>query len=93
MATSNMSIEYPQFNIKYFAIQPVYLKSDTSSINQYCTDNGYTYISHKTERQRFSNDGGLTYQYWGLPMGVTGGTSQWVTEFGYSQIVTELTVS
>jgi len=84
------TIEYPKQNVKYFAIQEIYLRADTATLIQYCTDNGVSYVSHKEEPKRFSNDGGLAYQYYGLPVGVTGGTNEWITEFGYSRIVTEL---
>jgi len=86
-------IEYPTMNVKYFAIQNVYLRADNASLIQYCSDNGITYVSHKEEEKRLSNDGGLAYQYWGLPEGITGGTNSWVTSFGYEKIVTELVYS
>ena len=87
------AIEYPTINVKYFAIQEVYLRADDASVNQYCTDKGITLVSYEAETQRFSNDGGLAYQYWGKPQGVTGGTDMWVTEFGYKKVVQQLTYS
>jgi len=83
-------IDYPTINVKYYAIQNVYLKADMVSIIEYCSDKGITYVSHQPEQQRFSNDGGLAYRYFGLPVGVTGGTSAWITQFGYDQVVSEL---
>jgi hypothetical protein len=52
-------------------------------------------VSYEPESQRFSNDGGLTYQYYGtftgaLSPGITGTTTKWQTEFGFSQIVKTL---
>jgi hypothetical protein len=87
------TINFPKQNVKYYAIQDVYIRSDMATLLQYCSDNGITYVSHKEEPKRFSNDGGLSYQYWGLKPGLTGGTNEWVTEFGFDQIVTELVYS
>jgi hypothetical protein len=87
------AIQYPTINVKYFAINEVYLKADDASVNKYCSDQGITLVSYEPEQKRFSNDGGLAYQYWGKPQGVTGGTDMWVTEFGYAQVVQELVYS
>jgi len=78
------TIELPTINVKYFAVNVIYLRGDDTSVNQYCTDNGYTLDSYDLENQRFSNDGALPYQYY------DSGTSAWVTEFGFSKIVTAL---
>jgi hypothetical protein len=86
-------INYPVQNVTYYAVNEVYLRADNATVTKYCADNGLTLVSYESEKRRFSNDGGLAYQYWGLPVGVTGGTNAWITEFGYSQIVTELRVS
>ena len=84
------TITYPTINVKYFAIQEVYLRADDASVAQYCTDNGLTLTSYVAEEKRFSNDGGLAYQYYGVPIGSTGTTESWNTEFGYSRVVTTL---
>lgn len=84
------TIDYPKQNVKYYAIQDVYLRADMATINQYCSDKGITYVSHTTEEKRFSNDGGLSYQYYGVLIGSSGSTSTWNTEFGFSQVVTQI---
>ena len=83
-------ITYPTINVKYFAIQEVYLRADDASVAQYCLDKGITLVSYTAEEKRFSNDGGLAYQYYGIPIGSTGTTESWNTEFGYSRVVTTL---
>lgn len=78
-------IQYPTNNVKYFAINSVYVRADDTSVTKYCLDNGLTLSSYIAEsKQRFSNDGAMPYQYYN-------GTS-WVTEFGFSKIVSSLTV-
>lgn len=81
------AIQYPTMNVKYFAITPVYIRADDDTVNQYCTDNGYTLVSYKKEAKRFSNDDGLEYQYYDTT------DSVWRSEFGYAQIVSELIYS
>ena len=87
------TIDYPKQNVKYYAIQDVYIRDDMVTINQYCTDKGITYVSHKSESQRFSNDGGLAYQYYGILDGSSGTTSLWNTSFGFLTVVVQLTYS
>lgn len=79
------TISFPTRNVKYFAITDVYLKADNDSVNQYCTENGYTLVDYTPEEKRFSNDGGLSYSYY------DGG--EWQIEFGYSKIVAVLEYS
>jgi hypothetical protein len=81
------TIDYPVQNVKYYAVNNVYLRADDDSVNQYCTEQGLTLVSYEREQQRFSNDGGLAYQYWDTSESV------WKTEFGFSQIVTQLVYS
>jgi hypothetical protein len=96
MATT---IQYPTFTgISYFNDGDVYLKGDNASINKFCADRGKTLVSYELEEQRFSNDGALAYQYYGtftgaLSPGVTGTTTKWQMEWGYSKIVKSLTVT
>ncbi|MDY0270435.1 hypothetical protein [Trichloromonas sp.] len=75
-------IEFPTMNVQYIAINDVYLVANDDSVNQFCTENGWTMDSYESEEQRFSNDGSLYYQYWD--------GSQWVLESGYRKIVTKL---
>jgi len=86
-------INFPTLNVKYYAIQDVYVRADMATINEYCSDKGITYVSHQPEPKRFSNDGGLSYQYFGIAVGSTGTTSTWNTVFGYDQVVAELVYS
>lgn len=86
-------VELPKQNVKYYAVNDVYVKADDATVQQYCDDNGYTLSSYKAENQRFSNDGGLAYQYYGVLIGSSGTTEAWYTEFGYSRIVTEITIT
>lgn len=78
-------IDYPKQNVKYFSVNNVYIRADDTTVNQYCTENGYTLDRYESEEKRFSNDGGVAYQYY------TG--SEWKTEFGYKKIVTLLIYS
>jgi len=87
------TIDYPQQNVKYYAIQDVYIRADMATIIKYCADKGISYVSHSKEPQRFSNDGGLSYQYYGIAAGSTGTTETWNTEFGFDQIVSQLVYS
>lgn len=88
-----------QNGIMDFAEGTVYLRGDNTTVNQYCTDKGYSLESYTIENQRFSNDGALPYQYYGPftgvigPLGLTGTTTMWQTEFGFSRIVSELVIS
>lgn len=75
------TIQYPTLNVKYFAVNEIYLRGDDISVEQYCTDNSYNLSSYELENQRFSNDGALPYQYYDTS------TLTWVTEFGFSKIV------
>lgn len=86
------TITYPKMNVKYFAIQDVYVKGDLVSVTQYCTDKGIVLDHYEVEDQRFSNDGGASYQYYGKLVG-SDGTSEdaWHTEFGFAQIVKSIT--
>ena len=87
------TINYPTINVKYFAIQKVYLRADDDSVAQYCSERGYSTPTYTAEEKRFSNDGGLAYQYYGIEAGSTGTTETWNTEFGYSRVVTEIVYS
>lgn len=78
------TIELPTLNVKYFAVNKIYLKGDDVSVNRYCTENGYNLTSYEVEDQRFSNDGSLPYQYYDSSV------PAWVTEFGFAKIVTLL---
>jgi hypothetical protein len=78
-------IEFPTKNVKYFTVNDVYIKADNASVNQYCTENGYTLVSYDAEDKRFSNDGGLAYQIYD--------GSEWRTEFGYDRVVARLIYS
>lgn len=80
------TIDFPTINVKYFSVNSIYLRGDDDSVNQYCTENGYTLDYYEVEGQRFSNDGALPYQYYDT------NASEWVTEFGFSKIVTLLVV-
>jgi len=80
-------LDYPVQNVKYYAVNEVYLRGDAASVAQYCTEQGLTLVSFDLEPQRFSNDGGLAYQYWDVAESV------WKTEFGFNQIVTQLVYS
>ena len=88
-----MVIEYPtKDGIKYFGDGTIYIKADDATVNQYCTELGYTNPAYEAEPQRFSNEGGLAYQYYGVLIGTTGSTMTWNTEFGFNKIVVKLTV-
>ena len=87
------TIQYPTINVKYYAIQKVYVRADAASVAQYCTERSYSLTSYEPEPQRFSNDGGLSYQYYGVLIGSTGSTSTWNTVFGYDQVVEELIIA
>ena len=87
------TLTYPTINVKYYAIQKVYLRADEASVDQYCIDNDITKVSYTPEQQRFSNDGGLSYQYYGIEVGSTGTTLTWNTVFGYEKVVQELIYS
>lgn len=76
-------LEFPTMCVADMHMTSVYLSADNVSVNQYCTDNGYTLVSYDNEYQRFSNDGALPYQYW------TG--TEWKLEFGFRQIVAKIT--
>jgi len=91
------TISYPTKNsVKYFADNTIYLRADSGTVTQYCTEGGLTLSDYVAETQRFSNDGGLAYAYYGPftgvigPNGLTGTTTMWQVEWGYSKIVTEL---
>ena len=85
------TIDYPKQNVQYFAIQDVYLRADDATVAQWITDKGYTLTSYTAEEKRFSNDGGLAYQYYGVLEGASGTTETWNTAFGYSRVVTKIT--
>ena len=91
--------EYPTFTgVTHFDDGSVYLRADSGSVTQYCADRGVTLVSYEPEEQRFSNDGALSYQYYGpftgaISPGVTGTTIKWQLEFGFSQIVKSLTTN
>jgi len=87
------TINYPTINVKYYAIQDVYVRADATTVAQYCTERGYNTPTFVAEPKRFSNDGGLAYQYYGIPIGSTGTTESWNTVFGYEQVVQELVYS
>jgi len=88
-----MVIEYPtKDGIKYFGDGTIYIKANYATVNQYCADLGYTHPIFEAEEQRFSNEGALAYQYYGVLIGTTGSTMTWNTEFGFDKIVTKLTV-
>lgn len=76
------TIQYPTLNVLNFTINPVYLSGDDTSVSQYCTEKGYTLVSYEVEQQRFSNDGGVLYQYYS--------NGEWKTEFGFNKVVTVL---
>ena len=76
------TIQYPTLNVLNFTVNPVYLKGDDASVNQYCTEKNYSLVSYEVEAQRFSNQGGILYQYYA--------DGEWKTEFGFSKIVTLL---
>jgi len=79
-------INYPQIDVKYLHTSPVYITADNTTVSQYCTLMNLTgSTSYIAETQRFSNDGARMYQYY------SGGA--WVTEFGFRQIVTQLTLT
>ena len=87
------TIKYPtKDSVKYFADGTLYLRADDNTVNQYCTEKGYTLEFYEPEKQRFSNDGGLGYMYYGVNPGITGVTD-WYMEFGFSQVVETLVVS
>lgn len=96
-------IDYPTKNgVQYFQDNTIYLKADDATVNQYILESysGHTLVSYEPEDQRFSNDGGLAYQYYGpftgwVSPGVysSGTTTMWLTEFGYQKIVKKLTIS
>ncbi|MFW6225838.1 MAG: hypothetical protein ACOC3V_02665 [bacterium] len=92
------TIEYPTKNaVQYHSDGTVYLRSDNDTIDQYCSENDYTYISHEVEEQRFSNNGGLLYAYYG-PFtynnedGDPVTEDRWQLEFGFKRVITKLTV-
>lgn len=74
-------IEYPTVNVKNFAINNVFIRGDEVSVEKYCEDNDYYLDSFEVEKQRFSNDGALAYQYYDEEL------EEWVSEFGFSQVV------
>lgn len=78
-------IDYPKMCVQNLHSVDVYLSADNDSVDQYCTENGYTLVSYDKEEPRFSNDGALPYQYW------TG--SEWKLEYGFKQIVIRITYS
>lgn len=89
--------QYPTFTgLTYFTDGTVYLRADSGSVTQFCADRGVSLVSFDAEEQRFSNDGAIQYQYWGLftgviaSPGVTGSTMKWINEFGFSKIVKSL---
>ena len=94
------TISYPTMTgITYHQDNEVYIKADNASVWTYCSGRSYTCVSYTGEKQRFSNDGALTYGYYGPVTRVidsTGGThtsDEWTIEFGFSQIVKELVIS
>jgi hypothetical protein len=98
MATT---IDYPtKDGLLYYADGSVYLRADNTTVWTYCSGKSYTCVSYIAEEQRFSNDGGLAYQFYGpftgwISPGVwsSGTTSMWQTEFGYEKIVRSLTIA
>jgi hypothetical protein len=90
------TLQYPTFTgITDFQDGTIYLRADDTSIEQYCADRGVSLVSYEAEEQRFSNDGALAYQYYGpftgtISPGVTGTTTKWQLEFGFSKIVQTL---
>ena len=87
------TIQYPTVKgIKYFGDNTVYLRADSGTADQYCTDNSYSYDSFEPENQRFSNDGGLAYMYYGENPGITGVTA-WYMEFAFDKIIKTLTTT
>lgn len=74
-------IEIPRMNTLNFTVNDVFLKGDDVSVNQYCLENGYDLDNYVLESQRFSNDGGLLYNYYDAVK------AEWKTEFGFSKVV------
>jgi hypothetical protein len=84
------------FGSWYFDALPI--RADQASVNQFCTQNGYTSGGTFTsDSQRSSNDGGRIMNYYGqVAIGATvasGVTYQtcWLNLFGYDGIVTSIT--
>lgn len=74
------SIEYPQKkDVENFTIEPIFIKADNDSVNQYCTENGLTLDSYEKEEKRFANDGSYTYVYYE--------DSKWKIASGYEKVV------
>lgn len=74
-------IDQPTRNVKYYAINTIYVKADDASVDQYCLEKGITLSDYTAESKRFSNDGGIAYQYYNVT------DSVWVTEFGFEKVV------
>jgi hypothetical protein len=89
-----MVIEYPtKDGIKYFGDGTIYIKANDNTVNEWCSVYNYTLNSYTAETQRFSNDGALGYQYYGVLQGATGSTETWNTEFGFDKIVLSINVT
>lgn len=74
----------------YFGELP--LRADQATVNQFCTEKGYTPNGTFTQDEaRFSNDGGRLMNYYGevTYSGVT--ESHWMNLFGYDSILTSIT--
>ena len=91
------TLQYPTKNgVKFFADHTIYLRADSGTVNQYSSENSISPSGFVAEDQRFSNDGGLAYAYYGPFTGVigpgttTGTTTMWQVEWGYSKIVVEI---
>ena len=78
------TISYPTKNVLYYPIAPVYIRADQATTNRYLYEEGLASgtTSFVAETQRFSNDGGLSYVYWGYDAQLSGNT--WKEEFGFS---------
>ena len=87
------TITYPTNNVLHYNVKDVYIAGDDTSVAQYLIDNGLPTgtTSYVLEDQRFSNDGGIAYQYYEYDANLSGNT--WKTEFGYRRIVTSVTYS
>jgi hypothetical protein len=77
----------------YFGELPI--RADQDSIDQFCTEKGYTAASWTADSGGYSNDGGRLMNYYGTYQFLTGSTfstgTTWLNYFGYDGILTSIT--
>lgn len=67
------------------------LRADDASVDQFCSEHGYSLTSYTQDQARFSNDGARLYSCY--VQTTTGATYGWKDMYGYDAVVTSITTT